>query len=594
MTIFDFLSLIGGLALFLYGMNAMGEGLSRLSGGRMERLLERLTSKKGMAVLLGLLVTAVIQSSSATTVMVVGFVNSGIMKLSQAVGVIMGANIGTTVTSWLLSLTGIEGSNFLLQMLKPSSFSPILAVIGVALLMFSKKEKQRNVGSIFIGFAVLMYGMEAMSGAVEPLSQMEGFTRIFTMFSNPILGMLVGAALTAIIQSSSASVGILQALCTTGAVTFGTALPIIMGQNIGTCITAILSSIGASKNAKRAAMVHLYFNVIGTALFMICFYSVNAFVHFDFLTDAASPAGIAVVHSLFNVAATLVLYPFANGLEKLAILTIPDKKEETAYSDEFSRLDQRFLDKPGLAMEESRVVTVSMAKQAKKSMNLAISLMKSFDEEKTREILELENQVDKYEDLLGTYLVKLSSRDLSEKDSRMLSMLLHSIGDFERISDHSVNLIQACQEMAEKKLTFSDSAREELRIFTGAVSEIMDLAFGAFEQEDLELARQVEPLEQVIDNLNMEEKQRHILRLRQGKCTIELGFILADISTNLERVADHCSNIAVCLLQSSQGGFDTHEYLDVIKSEDNEKFKSIYRQMSQKYRLPDLSGSSAE
>lgn len=590
MDIFDFLTMLGGLALFLYGMNAMGDGLSKLSGGRMERLLERLTAKRGMAVLLGLLVTAVIQSSSATTVMVVGFVNSGIMRLSQAVGVIMGANIGTTVTSWLLSLTGIEGSNFLLRMLKPSSFSPILAVIGVAFLMFSKKEKRKDVGMIFIGFAVLMFGMETMSGAVEPLAEMEGFTRIFTMFSNPILGMVVGAVLTAIIQSSSASVGILQALCTTGAVTFGTAIPIIMGQNIGTCITAILSAIGASKNAKRAAVVHLYFNVIGTALFMIIFYAANAFVHFEFLADAASPAGIAVVHSLFNIAATLVLFPFANGLEKLAILTIPDKKEteEIVCADEFSRLDERFLDKPGLAMEESRVVTVSMAKQAKKSMNLAISLMDGYDEEKAQQIIELENQVDKFEDVLGTYLVKLSSRDLNQRDSRTLSMLLHSIGDFERISDHSVNLVQACREMEEKKLTFSESAREELRIFTGAINEIMDLAFGAFEKEDLEQAKQVEPLEQVIDNLNLEEKQRHILRLRQGKCTIELGFILADISTNLERVADHCSNIAVCLLQSSQGGFDTHEYLDVLKSEDNENFKAIYKQMSHKYRLPDL------
>lgn len=589
MDVFDFLTMLGGLALFLYGMSAMGDGLSRLSGGRMERLLEKLTSRRLMGVLLGLVVTAVIQSSSATTVMVVGFVNSGIMQLSQAVGVIMGANIGTTVTSWLLSLTGIEGSSLLLQMLKPSSFSPILAVIGIVFLMFSKKEKKKDVGTILIGFAVLMFGMETMSGAVEPLAQMEGFTRIFTMFSNPILGMLAGTVLTAVIQSSSASVGILQALCTTGAVTFGTAIPIIMGQNIGTCITAILSSIGASKNAKRAAAVHLYFNVIGTVLFMIVFYSVNTFVQFDFLTDAASPAGIAVVHSLFNVAATLVLFPFAGVLEKLAILTIPDrKKEEELAGEAVSRLDERFLDKPGLAMEESRVVAASMARQAKKSMNLAISLMGGYDEETAEKIMELENQVDRYEDMLGTYLVKLSSRDLSGKDSRMLSLLLHSIGDFERISDHAVNLVQAAREMREKKLAFSDDARKELGIFTDAVREIMELAFGAFEGEDMNLARQVEPLEQVIDVINMEEKQRHILRLRQGRCTIELGFILADVSTNLERVADHCSNIAVCLLQSSRGGFDTHGYLEELKNEEDESYKAVYSEMSRKYRLPDL------
>ena len=589
MDVFDFLTMLGGLALFLYGMSAMGDGLSRLSGGRMERLLEKLTSRRLMGVLLGLVVTAVIQSSSATTVMVVGFVNSGIMQLSQAVGVIMGANIGTTVTSWLLSLTGIEGSSLLLQMLKPSSFSPILAVIGIVFLMFSKKEKKKDVGTILIGFAVLMFGMETMSGAVEPLAQMEGFTRIFTMFSNPILGMLAGTVLTAVIQSSSASVGILQALCTTGAVTFGTAIPIIMGQNIGTCITAILSSIGASKNAKRAAAVHLYFNVIGTVLLMIVFYSVNTFVQFDFLTDAASPAGIAVVHSLFNVAATLVLFPFAGVLEKLAILTIPDrKKEEEPAGEAVSRLDERFLDKPGLAMEESRVVAASMARQAKKSMDLAISLMGGYDEETAEKIMELENQVDRYEDMLGTYLVKLSSRDLSGKDSRMLSLLLHSIGDFERISDHAVNLVQAAREMREKKLAFSDDARKELGIFTDAVREIMELAFGAFEGEDMNLARQVEPLEQVIDVINMEEKQRHILRLRQGRCTIELGFILADVSTNLERVADHCSNIAVCLLQSSRGGFDTHGYLEELKNEEDESYKAVYSEMSRKYRLPDL------
>lgn len=590
MDLFDILTMIGGLALFLYGMDTMGAGLSRLSGGRMERLLERLTSNRFIAVLLGMAVTAVIQSSSATTVMVVGFVNSGIMKLSQAVGIIMGANIGTTVTSWLLSLTGIESSNVFLRMLKPASFSPILAAVGIIFLMFSGKDKKKDIGSILVGFAILMFGMETMSGAVKPLAQMESFTSIFTMFSNPFLGMLVGAVLTAVIQSSSASVGILQALCATGAVTFGTALPIIMGQNIGTCVTAIISSVGASKNAKRAAAVHLYFNVIGTAIFMIVFYTLNSFLHFGFLGNAAAPAGIAVVHSLFNIGATLVLFPFAKGLEKLAILTIPDKEteEEKVVHEDFARLDDRFLDKPGLAMEESRIVTCSMANQTQEAVQLAIELMEEYDETKAARIVELENRVDKYEDVLGTYLVKISSREVSRKDSRMMSMLLHSIGDFERISDHAVNLMQAAQEMRDKKLEFSASAREELAVFTRAVNDIVEYAFASFRDGDKDVAAKVEPLEQVIDNINKEEKQRHIRRLTQGKCTIELGFILADISTNLERVSDHCSNLAASLLQLDEEGFDTHEFLGEMKDEKNQEFKRAYQVMSQQYKLPEI------
>ena len=590
MDLFSVLTMIGGLALFLYGMDTMGAGLSRLSGGRMERLLERLTSNRFMAVFLGMAVTAVIQSSSATTVMVVGFVNSGIMKLSQAVGIIMGANIGTTVTSWLLSLTGIESSNMFLRMLKPSSFSPVLAMVGVAFLMFSKKDKKKDIGSILIGFAILMFGMETMSGAVKPLAEMESFTSIFTMFSNPVLGMLVGAVLTAVIQSSSASVGILQALCATGAVTFGTALPIIMGQNIGTCVTAIISSVGASKNAKRAAAVHLYFNVIGTVLFMVVFYTLNSFLHFEFLGDAAAPAGIAVVHSLFNIGATLILFPFAKGLEKLAILTIPDREteEEKVVHEDFSRLDDRFLDKPGLAMEESRIVTCSMANQTQEAVKLAIELMDEFDEAKAARVVELEDRVDKYEDILGTYLVKISSKEVSHRDSRIMSMLLHNIGDFERISDHAVNLMQAAREMSDKKLEFSDSAKEDLAVFTRAVSDIVELAFSSFRNEDKGMAKKVEPLEQVIDGINREEKQRHIKRLTQGKCTIELGFILADISTNLERVSDHCSNLAASLLQVDEEDFDTHEFLGEMKDESNQEFRQAYQAMSRRYKLPEM------
>ncbi len=593
MNIFGILSMIGGLALFLYGMDAMGAGLSKLSGGRMERLLEKLTSKRIMAVLLGAGVTAVIQSSSATTVMVVGFVNSGIMKLNQAVGIIMGANIGTTITSWLLSLTGIQGSSFVLQMLKPSSFSPILAVIGVGLIMFTKNEKKKDIGSIFIGFAILMYGMEAMSGAVAPLADNEKFTGILTMFSNPLLGLLAGTILTAVIQSSSASVGILQALCATGAVNFSTALPIIMGQNIGTCITAIISSIGTSKNAKRTAAVHLFFNITGTIIFMVVFYTLNVFVHFQFLNTAASPAGIAVIHSLFNIGATILLFPFANLLEKMAIFVIPDKEsemeemEEEKINPDLSRLDERFLDKPGFAMEECRSVAINMARKSQKAMNLAIDLLGEYSDKTADRVEKLENQIDQYEDALGTYLVKLSGRELSIKDSRVLSVLLHCIGDFERISDHAVNIRDAAVEMHKKDLKFSEKAKQELRVFSNAIRDILDRAVMAFETGDVELAKEVEPLEQVVDALNKEEKQRHINRLRTGTCTIELGFILSDISTNFERAADHCSNIAVCLLQVDEGGFDTHEYLDILKEENSEEFQHEYMELSERYALPE-------
>lgn len=593
MNIFGILSMIGGLALFLYGMDAMGAGLSKLSGGRMERLLEKLTSKRIMAVLLGAGVTAVIQSSSATTVMVVGFVNSGIMKLNQAVGIIMGANIGTTITSWLLSLTGIQGSSFVLQMLKPSSFSPILAVIGVGLIMFTKNEKKKDIGSIFIGFAILMYGMEAMSGAVAPLADNEKFTGILTMFSNPLLGLLAGTILTAVIQSSSASVGILQALCATGAVNFSTALPIIMGQNIGTCITAIISSIGTSKNAKRTAAVHLFFNITGTIIFMVVFYTLNVFVHFQFLNTAASPAGIAVIHSLFNIGATILLFPFANLLEKMAIFVIPDKEsemeemEEEKINPDLARLDEHFLDKPGFAMEECRSVAINMARKSQKAMNLAIDLLGEYSDKTADRVEKLENQIDQYEDALGTYLVKLSGRELSIKDSRVLSVLLHCIGDFERISDHAVNIRDAAVEMHKKDLKFSEKAKQELRVFSNAIRDILDRAVMAFETGDVELAKEVEPLEQVVDALNKEEKQRHINRLRTGTCTIELGFILSDISTNFERAADHCSNIAVCLLQVDEGGFDTHEYLDILKEENSEEFQHEYMELSERYALPE-------
>lgn len=589
MDIFDVLSMIGGLALFLYGMHIMGDGLSKASGGKLEKILEKLTSNPLKAVLLGAGVTAVIQSSSATTVMVVGFVNSGIMKLHQAVGIIMGANIGTTVTSWILSLTGIESNNFWIKMLKPDSFSPILAIIGVVFIMFMKKEKKHDIGLIMVGFAILMTGMSAMSAAVEPLADVPEFTNILTMFSNPILGMIAGLALTAIIQSSSASVGILQALCATGTLTYATAFPIIMGQNIGTCVTAIISSIGASKNAKRTALVHLYFNIIGTVIFMSVFYLINAIVPFAFLSDGANAMGIAVIHTAFNVTATVILLPFGRLLEKLAYMTVRDTIEDSEnieVPDEFALLDERFLDKPSLAMEHCKTVTKNMAELAKKSLFTALNLVGNFSENNATRVSAMEERVDKYEDVLGTYLLKLSSRDLSEKDSEELALLLHTIGNFERISDHACNIMETAREMYEKEMVFSEKAHAEMQIFTEAVQEIVTKTFVSFEQEDVELAKTVEPLEEVIDDMNMELKSRHIRRLTEGKCTIELGFVHSDLLTNYERVSDHCSNIAVSLIQTKLEGYDTHEYLDTMKREDKESFRARYAEYKEKYQLP--------
>ena len=590
MDFFGLLAMLGGLALFLYGMDTMGKGLEKLSGGRLEQILEKLTSNPIKAVLLGAGVTAVIQSSSATTVMVVGFVNSGIMKLSQAVGIIMGANIGTTVTSWILSLTGIESGNFFVRLFKPSSFSPILALIGVIFLLFSKKEKKRDAGTIMIGFAVLMYGMEAMSDAVKPLADVPEFTGILTMFSNPILGMLAGTVLTAVIQSSSASVGILQALCATGAVSFGSAIPIIMGQNIGTCVTAMLSGMGANKNARRAALVHLYFNIIGTTLFMVVFYTLNGVLHFEFLNHAANAMGIAIVHSTFNVVATLVLLPFSNGLVKLACLTIPDeaagrgKKAET--DNEFARLDPRFLETPGYAVEQCRQMTVKMAELTKQCLFTAVGLLKEYDKEKAAEVMRLENLVDKYEDELGTYMVKLGRQNLSKNDNHTVSLLLHCIGDFERISDHGMNLMSAAKEMHEKKMVFSEKAEKELEVFLAAVHEIVETAVSAFENNDSKQASFVEPLEEVIDDINTCVKANHIKRLQKGKCTIEQGFVLSDISANLERVSDHCSNIAISVIEVKRDGFEAHGYLENLKRDNDPYFTAMVESYRKKYMLP--------
>ena len=589
MDIFGILNLVGGLALFLYGMSAMGDGLVQLSGGRLEKILEQLTKKKILAVLLGLMVTAVIQSSSATTVMVVGFVNSGIMNLSQAVGIIMGANIGTTVTSWLLSLTGIQGSSLFLKLLKPSSFSPVLAAIGVILTMTAgEDDRKKNIGTILVGFAILMFGMEAMSSAVSPLAKDEKFTGILTAFSNPILGTLAGAALTAIIQSSSASVGILQALCVTGAVSFGTAIPIIMGQNIGTCVTALLSGVGASKNARRASLIHLYFNLIGTLLFLVVFYTLNSFLHFPFLAQTAGAADIAVIHSLFNVGCTIILFPFSNVLVKLATLTIPDGKDSQTDTRPaaLQALDERFLDRPGFAMNLCKEAVDHMADLARNSFQLAMGLLVNFSEKDLQTVIAMEQEADSYEDTLGTYLVKLSGRDLSKADSRTLSILLHCINDFERISDHAINVAESVQELRDKGLSLSPDSQSELAVYSRAVGDILDLTVSVFAADDTQRAKAVEPLEEVIDSLSLEMRQRHIERLRRGACSLEAGLILEDILTGYERVSDHCSNVAVCLIEVHADEYDTHEYLNLTTKGSDPWFRQEYAKKRQEYLLP--------
>lgn len=583
MTIFDILSMFGGLALFLYGMHLMSGSLESMSGGVLERALERSTSSKWKALLLGTVATAIVQSSSATSVMTVGFVNGGIMTLNQAVGIIMGANIGTTATAWILSLTGLEGSSLLIQLLKPTSFTPVLAVIGAILAMFSKKQKQKTIGGVLCGFAVLMYGMHIMSSAVRPLADMPEFVSIMTRFSNPLLGVLTGAIVTGIIQSSSASVGILQALSLTGGVTYGIAIPIIMGQNIGTCITAMLSCIGASKNAKRTAMVHLYFNIIGTVFFLALFYILHAIYHFTFLDDVLDPANIAIVHTAFNLLTTALLLPASKLLVYLAKITVPDKQAK----EEQWPLDARFLDMPAFALEQCKNVIERMATFSRDTMLMALSTIEHYDAKVIAQVAANEDEIDTYEDRLGTYLVQLSTRHLMEKDSNEIGMFLHMIGDFERISDHAVNLTEVAQEMHDKKLSFSDAAKAEIRVFREALSEILNNAVDAFLNEDIEEARLVEPLEEVIDAIQADIRARHVLRLREGVCTIELGFVLSDLLTNMERVSDHCSNIAATLIQTRNETFDMHSYLHSVKAADgNQDFAAHVKEYSEKYALP--------
>ena len=588
MDFFSVLTLLGGLAMFLYGMQVMGDGLAKVSGGKLEQILENLTSSKWKAVLLGMCVTAVIQSSSATTVMVVGFVNSGIMKLTQVVGIIMGANIGTTITSWILSLAGIESNNFFISLLKPTSFSPILALIGIILLMFTKSSRKKDVGTILLGFAVLMFGMDTMSGAVKPLADVPEFTGLLLKFSNPVAGIVAGTVLTAIIQSSSASVGILQALCLTGAVPFSAAFPIIMGQNIGTCVTALLSAVGANKNAKRAAMIHLYFNLIGTVVFMSVFYIINAAVHFPFMAQMATPAIIAITHSIFNITATLVWLPFSDLLVKLACLTIRDTEEEQVSTDdqEFLILESRFLEKPAFAVEQGRNAARRMEQDSRKALRIALDLVYNYTDDGAKCVEKMESKVDRYEDELGTYLVKLNNKDLSERDSHSVSMMLHCIGDFERISDHAVNIMESAQELHDKKISFSLQARNELQVLISAVDRIVDTAYQIFDKKDLNLVNDVEPLEEIVDELSKEMKRRHINRLRSGECTIEMGFILTDLITSLERIADHCSNISVCVTQIKENLYDTHSHLDAIKNEADQVYIHRLDEFREEYVLP--------
>ena len=577
MDFFNVLTLLGGLSLFLFGMNLMGNSLEKCAGSSLKVLLSKLTSRKILGFLTGLGVTAVIQSSSATTVMVVGFVNSGLLSLRQAIGVIMGANVGTTVTAWILSLTGLDGESFFIRLLEPTSFSPVLALIGVGLTMMAKSERKKDVGMILLGFAVLMFGMDTMSGAVAGLQDVPEFQSIFLMFTNPVLGVLAGAILTAIIQSSSASVGILQALSATGQVTYGAAIPIIMGQNIGTCVTAMISSVGANKNAKRAAVVHLLFNIIGTCVWLSVFYLINAVVHFDFVGNSIDQLGIAVVHTTFNVLCTALLFPFSGLLEKLACRLVRDDK----VPEQIQILDERLLSTPPVAIGRCQEVAETMARISMDALRTGCRLIEHYDAKAVRET---EKEADQYEDMLGTYLVKLGRENLSERDNRQVSKLLHIIGDFERISDHAVNVVESAEEMRSKGLHFSPQAKQELNVLTSAVGEIMDLSLDAFLKDDPDLAVKVEPLEQVVDTLKEQLRNRHILRLQRGECTIELGFVWSGLLTDLERVADHCSNIAGCVIEMSHGSLDVHEYLDYIKG-GSIAFQRAYNAYARKYAL---------
>ena len=584
----NILGLIGGIALFLYGMHVMGGGLEKLGGGKLEKILERLTSNPIKGVLLGAAVTAAIQSSAATTVMVVGFVNSGIMQLSRSIGIIMGANIGTTATAWLLSLSAIEGSGFFINLIKPDNFTPILAIIGAVLIMFTKRSKYKNIGSILIGFAVLMFGMEMMKDAVSGLSESETFADILIMFSNPVLGVIAGAVMTAVMQSSSASVGVLQALSATGSVTFGSALPIIMGQNIGSCVTTLISCIGTSKNAKRAAVIHLYFNVIGTILFLVIFYALNAFIKFKFVNGSVNAFSIAMVHTIFNLANTALMLPFTGLLEKLARMTVKDGEK----TDIFSVLDERFFRDPQYALDQSMTLTANMAYIARETLDLSIATINGYNEKTDTMIIENETQLDEYEDALSKYLVRLSARVSGQHQSRRLTMLLHAIGEFERMTDYEVNILYTSRTKSSKGNQFSEKAATEMDIFIKAVGDIMDRTIKVFIDDDMTEAFTVEPLADVIDALSEELKKRHIVRMREGKCSVETGVLFTDYVTSFEKISSHCKSTVSFVIQKNDSSFQMHsDAHEQRRASDN--YKKTYEHFKNMYVLPH-SNSSAQ
>jgi phosphate:Na+ symporter len=584
MDFFNVVTLAGGLAFFLFGMNLMSTSLETLVGGKLESILKKMTSNPFKGLVLGMVVTIAIQSSSAMTVMLVGLVNSGIMELSQTIGVIMGSNIGTTFTGWILSLTGLDSSNVFLRLLKPETWSPIIALIGAAMVMFSKHNRRKSIGNIMVGFAVLMTGMSLMSQSVSGLQDDPNFTSVLTMFNNPLVGILIGTAFTAIIQSSAASLGILQSLSMTGQITFNISLPLIMGFNIGTCITALLSSIGANKNAKRVTAVHISFNVIGTLFCMLLFYISDIIFHFDFVNKSVGPFEIAIIHTCFNLITTILLFPFTKQLEKLAKFIIKDNR---SHNNEEVILDDRLLLSPSFAVAESRKVTDKMASITRKTILQAIDLIDNYDQKVVDQIEEDEHKIDEYEDKLGTYLVKVSAGSLSHADSGDVSQLLHTIGDLERIGDHAVNLLGVAREIHDKDLHFSTKASDELQVLTKAIKDILNLTIDAFLKKDNDAAKNVEPLEQVIDSISFELKDRHVIRLQNRECTIELGFVFSDIINNYERISDHCSNIAVCQIEIAQSNtMDTHDYLDKVKYSTTGPFKETYDSYKEKYVLP--------
>ena len=585
MDIFSVFTLCGGLAFFLFGMNLLSSGLEKMAGGRLESLLKKTTSNPLKGLLLGAAITVAIQSSSAVTVMLVGLVNSGIMQLGQTVCVIMGSNIGTTITAWILGLSGIESDNVFVNLMKPESFSPLLALIGMIFIMGSKSDKKKSIGTVLIGFSILMTGMDMMKNSVAPLADDPNFGKVLTMFTNPIFGVIVGALFTGIIQSSAASVGVLQALAINGGVTYSMAIPIIMGQNIGTCVTALISSIGVNRNAKRVSIIHISFNLIGTMIYLTLYCVLNAVFDFTFSDWQIDAFGIALVHSIFNVATVVLLFPFSKHIEKLAYLIIKDKTEGTAEDEVYSFVDVRLLSTPSVAIRECNSKCKKMAKLAKETIFLAIGLIDNYNEKVYKEVLENEDLLDLYEDKLGTYLVKLSGKELSDLDSQSVSRQLHTIGDFERIGDHAVNILQVAEEMHDKKLNFSSEAKKEIAVLIAALTEILNTTTEAYVNNDVSIAKRIEPLEETIDSLIIEIKTSHIQRLKAGGCSIELGFILSDLLTNCERVSDHCSNVAIAIIETSQFSFDAHEYLNTVKRKGNKEFENEYEMYKNKYTI---------